>query len=239
MQELEPKSVEKLQETLGVTFSDISLLQMALTHRSYSKSVHSPKVRDNERLEFLGDAVLKLMMSRYLYRKHPEKCEGFMTKVRSKIISDKVLSQLALRINLGNYISFSYGEARSGGATRISNLANAFEALLGAIYLDQGFEITKKIFLSCYLPLQDKIDDQNFAADYKSILQEWSQARQLGIPTYTIVNKEGPDHQKMFYVEVSLDQDGEMHSAKGNGSSKKSAEQEAARALIKDLGIEI
>lgn len=239
MKELEPKPVEELQEALGVTFSDISLLKMALTHRSYSKTMRSSKMRDNERLEFLGDAVLKLMMSRYLYRTHPEKCEGFMTKIRSKVISDKVISQLALRINLGDYIHFSYGEARAGGGSRVSNLANAFEALLGALYLDQGFEITKKIFLSCYLPLQNKFDDQNFAADYKSTLQEWSQALQLGVPSYTVVNKEGPDHQKIFYVEVSLDQAGKIHTAKGKAFSKKSAEQEAAKRLVEDLGIKV
>jgi ribonuclease-3 len=231
--------LNQLQSTLGITFKDQSLLKMAVTHRSYSKSIKSSKVGDNERLEFLGDAVLKLIMSQYLYHEYPNQSEGFMTKIRSKVISDKILSQLALSINLGHYIYFSYGEKQSGGASRESNLANTFEAILGAIYLDQGYVVTEKVFLNCYLSLKSKLDSQKIAVDYKSVLQEWSQARQLGVPIYSLIKTEGPDHEVQFYVEVSLMYESVTYATQGNSKSKKSAEQNAANALIKKLKIKL
>tara|TARA_B100001113_G_C21081156_1_gene609989 strand:- start:74 stop:799 length:726 start_codon:yes stop_codon:yes gene_type:complete len=234
-----PKSVSTLELILGVHFSKISLLKTAVTHRSYAKVMNNPDIIDNERLEFLGDAILKLIVSNFLYQHYPNESEGFMTKIRSKVVSDRVLAQLAKEIELGQYIYMSYGEAQSGGANRESILANTFEAMLGALYLDQGYEIAEKVFLKYYLPHRDQLESQLLTFDYKSVLQEWTQAHQLGVPEYHLIKQEGPDHDSTFYIEVRITFQGKQYVCQGNSHSKKSAEQNAAKLLIQDLNIKI
>jgi len=234
---LQSRPVSQLEKVLNVTFKDLSVLEMAVTHSSYAKSLKEQKGRDNERLEFLGDAVLKLIVSNYLYHHYPNESEGFMTKIRSRVVSDKILSQLADSIELGKYLRLSYGEAQTGGATKVSNLANAFEAVLGALYLDQGLQTAETVFLSIFLSLKNQLESDSFAVDYKTLLQEWSQSEKLALPCYEVIKEEGPDHDKTFYVSVSVQKGESRYYAEGNAHSKKSAEQEAAKRLVDQLGV--
>ena len=234
-----PQPISGLEKKLAITFLNIELLKEAITHKSYAKLKSKKGISHNERLEFLGDAVLKLIVSNYLYTTYPDKSEGFMTKVRSKLVSDSILAQFATQIDLGSYIYFSYGEHQSGGATRLSNLANAFEAVLGAIYQDQGYQRAEQFFLRFYLPMKIELETERYFYDYKSVLQEWSQSKAGNIPTYTLIQREGPDHDSTFHVEVKLISDTHVHRATGVSRSKKSAEQEAAKVLLSQLKIQI
>jgi ribonuclease III len=226
-----PLDLDLLQARLGVRFNDVSILGNALTHRSYS---HRKKPGDdNERLEFFGDAVLKLLVSEYLFEKLPTHTEGNLTKIRSRIVSDRNLAQLASQVGLGNYIRMSFSERNTGGATRESNLANAFEALLAAIYLDLGLPDVRLFLIPLIEPLLHEYTAE--ASDAKSTLQEWMQQRRLGLPVYSVVNEEGPDHQKIFCVEVQVSVNGTLLAGQGRGLSKKDAEQVAAQSILTDV----
>jgi ribonuclease III len=224
--------VSKFEKVINIKFKNSDLLKEALTHRSSSKLIRQTNLNHNERLEFLGDAVLKIIVSDYLIKELPSSNEGKLTKIRAHIISDQFLVQLSNRLDIGSYMLFSYGEIQTGGKKRHSNVANAFEALLGAIYLDQGLQVAYDFFFSYFnkIPLALEEVDQN---DYKSILQEFSQKQFKELPTYTLSKEEGPEHQKKFFVTVSLPN--QEKSFEGVGHSKKIAEQDAAFIALKCL----
>jgi len=214
-------------------FKNKTLLTQALTHSSYAKFKQHHGL-DNERLEFFGDAVLKLIVSEYLFNLFPNANEGRLTQIRAQIVSDKNLALLAQHIDLGDFLLFSHGEKKSGGNTKISNLANAFEALLGAYFLDSGLESVRQFFI----PLLEKHSSDLLngnCVDNKTVLQEWLQKKKLPLPTYTVKQESGPDHQKEFLVEVAIPQKGNVKRFEGRGKSKKEAEQMAAQKAVETL----
>jgi ribonuclease III len=229
--------IEEFEKMVGVVFEDKQLLQCALTHSSYAKRKGSgpKKMSDNERLEFFGDAVLKLIVSEYLYVKYPDYDEGKLTKIRAKIISDAVLAKMAKHLELGEYMLFSYGEKSSGGKVRSSNLANALEAILGACYIDGGYEASKQLFLKLLAIFEAKILSSDELSDYKTTLQEYMQKRKSELPIYTVQNEDGPDHSKIFVVEVSVEMKSKIITDIGRGKTKKEAEQAAARSVYLKL----
>ncbi len=211
-------------------FNNKDLLKVALTHSSFARHSKQPGVEDNERLEFLGDAVLKLIVSQYLFDRFGDYDEGRLTKLRAQIVSDKTLAGFAQSLNLGERILFSFGEKNSGGPARISNLANAFEAILGAIYLDKGLQEATDFLV----PYIEKFGEE--WVDAKSELQELSQKKKIDLPTYRVFKEEGPDHKKQFHIEASVMIEGRTVTAFGDGPSKKEAEQLAAAHLLKKIG---
>lgn len=225
-------SIEGFEQKTGLTFTNKDLIREALTHSSFAKR-QSPPVADNERLEFFGDAVLKLIISEYLYAKYPNESEGELTKKRARMVADKLLANLAQALELGEYLRLSQGEQKAGGKTRASTLANAMEAILGAIYMDQGYDAAKAFFISL---LQDVgYNDDSALHDNKTKLQEWCQQKGLALPKYQVLKSEGPDHEKTFYVEVAIKKQDSPQVAVGYGKSKKEAEQHAAKKLLSSL----
>lgn len=224
--------IDSLQQDIGLRFKNTALLKQALTHSSYAKQKIYHSIQDNERLEFLGDAVLKLLVSEYLYQKYPKADEGELTKLRAKFVSDHALGHLAKTIQLGAYMILSHGEAHTGGETKVSNLANAFEALLGACYLDQGLETAKAFFIPLLEQHFDLLFSEEDGQDYKTTLQEWTQKHRLSLPKYEVLREEGPDHEKIFYVEVQLMIQGKSRIFSGQGINKKMAQQSAAKAAL-------
>jgi ribonuclease-3 len=223
----------RLEQKMGVVFNDKLLLRTALTHSSYAKQkANRFLVQDNERLEYLGDAVLKLVSSRYLYIKYPQFLEGQLTKVRAKLVSDLNLCKLAQLIDLGDYILFSYGEKNTGGDKKVSNLANAFEALLGACYLDQGLEVVDRFFEELMNDHFDDLMKEELLVDHKTQLQEFFQRKKQALPLYTVAKIDGPDHEKTFYVHVEVVDNNQNLRFSGNGRSKKEAEQASAREAL-------
>ncbi len=226
----------ELESKMGVVFKDKLLLRTALTHSSYAKQkANRFLVQDNERLEFLGDAVLKLLASRYLFKRYPRYLEGQLTKIRAKLVSDKNLYKLALQLDLGKYILFSFGEKNTGGAEKISNLANAFEAVLGACYLDQGIDAVQQFFETLIDKNLDDFLSEEQLGDYKTQLQEFFQRKKMPLPIYTVTHIEGPDHQKIFYIKVTIEYKGEGQDFFGTGHSKKEGEQSAAKSALEAL----
>ena len=213
---------------LGLSFTDQQLLQQVFVHRSYLNEHRTFPLDHNERLEFLGDAVLELVVTEYLYKTF-NKPEGELTNWRSALVRGEMLSQIAQQIGMGDCLMLSRGEQKSQGKARQLILANAFEALVGAIYLDGGYEAASSFIHTHVISQLDKILEEGRHIDAKSDLQEKSQ-EQLGItPTYNVLESTGPDHDKMFVVGVYL---GERLLAKGTGSSKQRAEQNAASEAL-------
>lgn len=214
----------ELQNNLNYNFKNLKYLDKALTHRSYSSE---RKLNySNERLELLGDSVISLVVIEYLIKKFPDKDEGYISKLKSHIVSSKNLFKWAKKISLEKYIKLSLAEIRSGGREKMQIISNTFEALIGAIYLDGGIDPVKKIIHE-YLELEKEISFD----DYKSMLQEFCQKKFRIVPKYELVSEEGPDHKKKFKVSVCIK--GKI-IADGEGYSKKEAENNAAqRALIK------
>ena len=226
-------TLENFQKENHLYFKNRALLEEALTHSSYAKQ-YQGNVNDNERLEFFGDAVLKLLVSEHLFLTYPELNEGALTKKRAYLVSDTLLARLANSISLGAFIRLSHSEKRAGGNERSSILANAMEALLGAIYLDSGYEACKAFFVPLIKTIN--LDKELKTYNNKTVLQEWTQKRGLPLPCYTIKKTHGPDHNKVFYVTVSITtKKGLEKTASGSGTSKKEAEQEAARLLFEQL----
>lgn len=224
---------DALQRALGYTFRHPELLLEALTHRSFAYEHPGPGVAHNERLEFLGDAVLQLISSSLVYRMFPEYDEGQLTGLRSSLVRASTLAALARELPLGESLRLGKGEDATGGRDRDLLLASAFEAVLGAMYLDVGLaKVTR--FLEPRLELEARrVLDQPDTKDSKSRLQEAAQA-QLGVtPRYRVVQEDGPSHDRSFVVEVML---GERAAARGTGRSKRQAEQEAARLALEDPG---
>jgi ribonuclease III len=205
------------------------LYVQALTHSSYTYEYQTPRLLNYERLEFLGDAVLKLVISDYLYERFPHYREGDLTKIRAVIVSDTVLADLAKTLNLGHYMLFGPNELRSGGPKKTSNLACAFEALLGACYLDGKLENVRRLLYDLMEEPVTQVDLSKTKDNYKAVLQEYTQAQGLGLPTYTTVRESGPSHRKKFVVDVSIADEG---MGVGEGRTKKEAQQAAARQAL-------
>lgn len=233
----EYRNLKELQEKLGYTFSDISLLKRALIHRSFGNENWEYKNINNEKLELLGDAVLDLIVTEYLYRNFDLASEGELAKMKSMIVSEPVLADISSEISLGNYLLLSKGEELTGGRERESILGDVFEALLGAIYLDSNLEISKKVALK-YLEYKiNHINENEDLIDYKTILQEYSQRVYKIIPVYEVINEIGPDHKKSFEISVRV-KENEILGV-GIGKNKKQAEQLAAKKACKILEIKL
>ena len=229
------RQIPQLEKILNIRFSDQELLSTAITHSSYANRHKSLQIPDNERLEFFGDAVLKLIVSEYLYTHFPDHREGDLTKMRAQIVSDKTLAQLSANLGLGTFLRLSLSEQRTGGYTRVSNLANVFEAVLGAIYLDAGLETAREFVLRQLHTLPHLITAEPEISDYKSYLQEFLQQKRSDLPDYRVCKEDGPAHQKTFHVEATIQVKTRTYTATGIGASKKEAEQAAAAAIIGQL----
>ena len=223
---------EDLQKTIGIQFTNQDLLKQAFIHRSYLNEAKHLKT-SNERLEFLGDAVLSFLTSEFLYTSYPQYPEAILTNVRSSLVKTKSLSDIAAQLHLGELLFLSHGEEASGGRTNQSLLADVCEALLGAVFLDQGIE-TARAFLSTYLfPKTKEIIEKKAYIDFKSLLQELIQQDSRLSPTYEVVKSEGPDHARMFWVEARA---GGRILGSGQGKSKQEAEQAAALSALEKMG---
>jgi ribonuclease III len=220
------KDVNELHKKLGYIFKQSDLLAEAFRHSSYTNEVGNLDLRDNERLEFLGDAVLDLAIGHILMELFPDANEGDLSKYRAIVVSEKGLSQVAKGLGLGDFLLLGRGEELTYGREKSSILANTIEALIGALYLDAGFTVSKEIINRLFSPLLEKIDLERVAEDYKSLVQEYTQQIYKTRPDYVHVKESGPAHDKTFWVALSLD--GKI-IAEGEGKSKKEAEQEAAK----------
>lgn len=221
--------LQKIQDRLNVRFKDLSLLQRALTHRSYLNEHPEHSLEDNERLEFLGDAVLDFVAGAWLYHRFPEMDEGRLTRLRAGLVRTETLAGFAIHLQLGDALLLGRGEDESGGRKRNKNLCGAFEALAGALYLDQGMDVVHDLAEPLFAPALDDILDRSADKDAKSLFQEWSQAT-LGLtPIYRTVASEGPDHAKEFTVAAVL---GGTECGRGSGPSKQIAAQAAAQQAI-------
>ncbi|MBQ3225620.1 MAG: ribonuclease III [Clostridia bacterium] len=225
------KELKELEEIIGYRFRDQYLLLCAITHSSFSHENRHKPIVYNERLEFLGDSVLSLVVSRYLYENYPKLPEGDLSKVRAAVVCEHSLWQCAQTIELGSFLRLGHGEEMTGGRTRVSILADAFEALIAAIYLDSGLERVREWVLG-------QLGDTIVAAvggkrfkDFKTTLQETIQAGSGETISYQVVSESGPDHQKSFFVQVLL---GDRIAGEGEGNSKKRAEQAAAQDASPD-----
>jgi ribonuclease III len=219
--------LEALQQELGCRFSDSSLLVRALTHVSFDREKSEGH---NEVLEFLGDAVLDLAVSDLLMRRYPARSEGDLSRMRAALVNTTVLAEKSALLNIGQLLRLGKGEERSGGRTKPSILAGAFEALLGAVYQDSGFEAARRLVEKYFLA--DVTERKLGQQDYKTRLQEISQMLFRVPPTYQIVNETGPDHDKQFVTEISV---GGSVLGRGAGKTKKQSEQEAARIALAEL----
>jgi ribonuclease III len=218
-----------LQQHLGLLFQQPGLLRQALTHRSYVNEQSSKGLQDNERMEFLGDAVLDFVSGDLLYQLYPNKSEGELTRLRSAIVRTEALAELATQLQLGDYLLMGKGEDNSGGRTRPSILASTFEAVVGAIYLDRGMTAVQDFVTPQFRRYLSQVEEDAIDKDARSRLQEWSQA-ELGItPVYQTQASLGPDHNKEFIVQVQI---GEQFTAVGKGRSKQSASQNAAQTAL-------
>jgi ribonuclease III len=222
----EKRNLEALNKRLGYAFHDTDLLEEALRHSSYVNERLDLGLKDNERLEFLGDAVLDLAISHILMTLFDEANEGDLSKYRASVVNEKGLVQIAKTLGLGDYIQLGKGEELTLGREKPSILANTLEALIGAIYLDTGFSKTKETVKKLFVPLLAKIDSGQMVNDFKSTLQEYTQELYKIRPQYLLLDERGPAHNKTFKVALRLN--GEI-MAEGEGRSKKEAEQQAAK----------
>jgi ribonuclease-3 len=221
-----------LQRVLGVSLKDSALLQLALVHSSYINENPDFARGSNERLEFLGDAVLGFIVSEKLFHDFPDFSEGDMTKRRSVLVRGDTLARVAENIKLGGFLYLGKGEETSGGRYKPANLAGALEAVIAAVFLDRGLATTRKFVLSLLKEEMVGIVEQNMRPDYKSRLQEFAQSRYQSPPQYRLADATGPDHDRLFTVEVRIDS---AMWGRGSGKSKKSAETEAARQALERL----
>jgi len=234
MKEKTDTNIEKLAKHIGVTFSDLSLLKTACTHRSFLNENRSAG-EHNERLEFLGDAVLELVVTSFLFRKFPKKAEGELTAYRSAIVNTHSLIKVAEHVGLNDYLLLSKGESRDMGRARSVILANAVEAVIGAIYLDQGYNAAANFISDNILNVIDidEIVKKKLWLDAKSRFQEKAQEKNGITPTYKTLKETGPDHDKQFTLGVFI---GDEHIATGSGPSKQEAEQKAAERALEVKG---
>ena len=226
----------QLEKTLEVEFKNKDFLKIALTHRSYlneNPPTGGGYAAHNERLEFLGDAVLELVVTEYLFQLFPDKPEGDLTSLRASLVNANMLGNVAADLGFNKFLLLSRGEAKDVGRARQYIMANAFEAVTGAIYLDQGYEAVKKFILRVLSPKINEIVERKLYRDAKSLFQEEAQERVSITPTYSVVKEWGPDHDKHFIVGVYL---GKELIAEGEGPSKQEAQQQAAENGLKQKG---
>ncbi|WP_427338587.1 ribonuclease III [Caloranaerobacter sp. DY30410] len=228
------KLLDELQNKIGYRFHNINLLNRALTHSSYANEHRRLKIKYNERLEFLGDSVLSLVVSDYIFEKYPKFPEGELTKLRAVIVCETSLSTVAKKLNLGKYLLLGKGEEATGGRERISILADTLEALIGSIYLDGGLGEARKFILNVLKNIIEDAVEGKILIDYKTQLQEIIQKSSKSGVCYNVMNEYGPDHNKIFQVKVSLNN---QVLGEGVGRSKKDAEQCAAKNALIRLGV--
>ncbi len=222
----------RLQKSLGITFRDVGLLRQALVHRSYlNESADLPASASNERLEFLGDAVLGLVIAEELYRRHPEASEGRLTEMRAYLVRGAMLARIGEQLSLGDYLVLGRGEAQTGGRARALNLGRALEAVIGAYFLDAGLKPARRLILRL-LGSELGAVDAGPELDAKSSLQQLAQAVLRVTPEYVTVAEEGPEHERAFVVEVRL---GAGVAGTGRGRNKRIAQQEAAQNALLSL----
>jgi ribonuclease-3 len=224
--------LKELERSLGYEFRDPTLLDCALTHRSYANENPDLMKQDNERLEFLGDAVLTLCISDMLMKRFPEHSEGELSKMRSSIVNERPLARLAGELRVGDYLLLGRGEDISGGRSKHSILSNTLEAIIAAVYFDTGFEGVYAFVEMRFLPLLEAGTVKLHYQDYKTALQEVTQDRFRVIPKYSVLREFGPDHDKVFQVLLTV---GDVVSTSGLGRNKKEAEQRAARKALEAI----
>lgn len=220
-----------IEEKLGYQFQSRELLAEALRHSSYVNEQPESDLRDNERFEFLGDAVLNLIVGHILMERYPHLKEGDLSRTRANLVNETQLASMARTINLGSHLQLGKGEIQTNGMEKNSILAGAYEALIAALYLDSGFKVTFNIIKNNFVPILDQVHSDSHSYDYKSRLQEWVQEKHGAIPNYQIIDEKGPDHDKTFWVSVKVF----GIEAQGTGKNKKTAEQEAARKALEIL----
>lgn len=218
------------EKNTGIIFKDKNLLEQAFTHRSYINEHVGLKMAHNERLEFLGDAVLELVVTDFLYKKYPSSPEGELTAIRSALVNAIIISEVASKIGMNDYLLLSRGEAKDKGKARQYILANTFEAYIGAVYMDQGYEKAKQFVLATLLPRTEDIVAKKLWRDPKSLVQEKAQEFVGVTPSYKILSESGPDHDKHFTVGIYFGRD---LISEGKGKSKQEAEQKAAESALK------
>lgn len=229
---MEGDSLEKLEDLIGYRFRNRQLLLEALTHSSYVQEAF-PSVGDNEQLEFLGDAILNFLVSVWLADTFPNFEEGKLSRARSRLVAAAHLATVAGRLGLGEFLRLGRGEEKTGGRAKAALLSNALEALVAALYRDGGLEAARRFVERVILPADLSVSaDELFSVDYKSALQEYLQAEGLPAGEYRVVEEKGPEHQKTFTVELVA---GENLVARGQGNSKKAAEQHAAQVVLEHL----
>lgn len=227
------KTFSEFEELIGISFSNKELLQRAFTHRSFLNENKDRNLKHNERLEFLGDAVLELVVTHFLFEAYPDKPEGELTAVRAALVNTQTLAQTAGKIGMNDFLLLSRGESKDVGRARQFILANTFEAVVGALYLDQGYDVVDSFLRKHICPLAEDIVEQRLWQDAKSRFQESAQERVSITPIYTVLNEDGPDHDKHFTVGVFLEDE---CVAEGSGHSKQEAEQVAAEKAIQVKG---
>ncbi len=230
------RNVSELEAALGLSFTDKTLIQRALTHRSFLNENPDFPLGDNERLEFLGDAVLDFVTGEYLYHRFPEMREGSLTSLRAALVRTETLARFAAQIDLGRYLLMGHGEEESGGRERMATLCAAFEALVGALYLDQGVTAVNEFLIPFIEPEIRRVLEEQSDKDAKSLLQELSQGELRKTPTYRTVGERGPDHAKEFTVEAVI---GKVVYGQGTGRSKQTAAQAAAKEALERLREEL
>jgi ribonuclease-3 len=219
------KELQLFERHTGIRFRELEFLNQAFTHRSFANELGETG-ENNERLEFLGDSVLGLVVSHYLYERLPDQPEGELARIKSFVVSEASLSEIARGLRVDNYILIGRGEEYSGGRSKKTILADCLEAIIGAYYLDSGFVASERFIKSMLIPEITKVLEDRHAKDYKTMLQEHVQKRLKTYPKYKVVQKTGPDHDKTFWIEVHV---GDKSYGAGKGKNKKEAEQEAAR----------
>lgn len=227
------KDFAKFEKKIGVNFKNKDILKQAFTHRSYINESGGDYLSHNERLEYLGDAVLELVVSTFLYEEFPKEKEGILTSYRSALVNTYTIAGAAKKLGMNDFLLLSKGEAKDKGRARTFILADVFEALLGAMYLDQGYDTVQKFIAENILSLTDEVTRENLWQDAKSFFQEKSQEIEGITPTYKVLEETGPDHAKKFKIGVFLK---EEEVAEGMGVSKQEAEQKAAKAGLEKKG---
>ncbi len=225
----------EFQNKFQIRFENENLIVTALKHRSYLNVTNEERVASNERLEFLGDAVLDLVVTHYLFGKFPKRTEGELSKIKSILVSKPVLAEIAMDLSLGSLLLLNRGEEKTGGRQRQSILADTFEAVIGAIYLDKGLAYSEDFIMNNLLVKFKSIMQRELYKNYKSMLLEYAQSDLGKLPEYRIIRESGPDHDKSFVIGVYLNGD---KVGQGAGKSKKTAEQEAAKYALQRLGLD-
>lgn len=225
--------LQDLEQNLDIKFSDYSLLLRALTHRSFINENPDSGLEDNERLEFLGDAVLDFIVGAYLYNRFPEMDEGELTSLRAALVKTRTLAGFARQLDIGRHLRLGLGEEENGGRERSTILCATFEAVVGAIYLDQGLENVRLLVEPLAAPTLVEIRENSLHKDAKSEFQVWAQARYNITPHYTVITSSGPDHAKIFTVQAMV---GDAPWGEGSGPSKQSAAQAAAEKALARAG---